>query len=149
MNFLELYSLGVPLFLPEDLHMWAFCWTFSDPSVMEDKLADSVRAEGNVTWNHPFAPYCATRGLRRLDPAACAYWAGYSDLVRMPHLEYFKSFPDLLAQLLAACTETLLYGSQAMRAFQTASRAAVVDFWREALGGLLLANTSRSLETGR
>ena len=33
---LELYSMGVPLFLPRDFYMWAFSWTISNPDVMED-----------------------------------------------------------------------------------------------------------------
>ncbi|CAE8582349.1 unnamed protein product [Polarella glacialis] len=103
---LELYSMGIPIFLPSDFYMWAFTWTISDSSVMEDDLAASFRAkEGDPErtdwepWRHPYPPHCATVGLRHLHPKRCAYWASFSDLARLPHMEYFDSLPDLLMKL--------------------------------------------------
>lgn len=149
MKFLELYSLGVPLYVPADFYMWAFSWTIADPGVMEDTLADTARAESKTEWQHAIPPYCATPGLHHLKPDACAYWAPFSDLARLPYIEYFDSLPDLLLQLNSAGLDTLLWRSEKMRGFQTSSLLAVTHFWQQALGALMSGNTTVLYEASR
>ena len=129
---LELYSMGVPLYLPADFFMWAFSWTVSDPAVMEPSIAQNA----SEAWPHP-PPFCATRGLRHIDPARCHYWASYSDIARLPHMAYFASFPDLLLQLHSASNVELQLRSKAMRAFQAETTSQVLAFWQHAVLRLL------------
>ena len=133
---LELYSMGVPLYLPADFFMWAFSWTVSDPAVMEPAIAQNA----SETWPHP-PPFCATKGLRHIDPARCHYWASYSDIARLPHMAYFASFPDLLLQLHSASNGELQLRSKAMRAFQAETTSQVLAFWQHAVLRLLSRRT--------
>ena len=136
---LELYSMGVPLYLPEDFFMWAFSWTVADPAVMESSMAPFQNA--SASWPHP-PPFCATKGLRHLDPERCRYWAAYSDIARLPHMAYFASFPDLVLQLHSASNEDLRLRSLAMRKFQAETTAQVLVFWQRSLSALLSRTTA-------
>ena len=140
---LELYSMGVPLYLPADFFMWAFSWTVADPAVMEPSMALSNNAsEALASWPHP-PPFCATKGLRHVDPLRCQYWAPYSDIARLPHMAYFTSFPDLLLQLHTASNEDLRLRSEAMRKFQAETTAEALDFWQHAVTRLLSSRTAK------
>lgn len=149
-KFLELYSMGLPMFLPWDFYMWAFSWTIADPSVMEEGIARALRVEwGNATaharpWLHPYPPYCARRGRWHFDPSACAYWAQFSDLSRLPHMDYFASLPHCLALLHAVSDEELQQRSRLMRAFQVETTRAAAQFWQQAITGLLLGKLARN-----
>ncbi|CAK9041666.1 NADH-cytochrome b5 reductase 2, partial [Durusdinium trenchii] len=125
MKLLELYSMGVPIFLPADFFMWSFSWTIADPAVMEPSLAQS----------DSLPPFCATKGLRHLAPDRCLELAAYSDLVRLPHMVYFRSFPDLLLQL--ATEKSLETRSSAMKDFQAKTTKEVLSFWESSLARLL------------
>lgn len=77
--------------------MWSFSWTIADPAVMEASLS-----------NGGPQPSCATLGLRHVEPhrrmtrvayrlsqrvhqSRCFDLAPYSDLVRLPHMVYFRT----------------------------------------------------------
>ncbi|CAL1162322.1 unnamed protein product [Cladocopium goreaui] len=135
MKLLELYSMGVPIFMPVDFFMWSFSWTIADPGVMESSLSPSDAA----------APCCATPGLRHLHPKRCLQLAPYSDLARLPHMVYFRSIPELLYLL---ATDTSAHSrSWAMKEFQAKSTSEVLSFWNHALTKLLYRKRERARKT--
>lgn len=87
--FYELYSMGVPLYLPSKQTL---------PLYVNQDYAVCPDFEGHRPGHlpfavHPFSPFDAN------DWAAMTYWAGFTDYLMTPHVIYFESLPSLLLAL--------------------------------------------------
>eukprot|EP00927_Polykrikos_kofoidii_P079210 TRINITY_DN75998_c0_g1_i1.p1 TRINITY_DN75998_c0_g1~~TRINITY_DN75998_c0_g1_i1.p1 ORF type:complete len:995 (-),score=96.91 TRINITY_DN75998_c0_g1_i1:116-2905(-) len=87
----ELYTCGIPMWVPADL--WRHASRFGE------LYAEHLVFEGisTVAPGHPFPPFIPDRQF--LDPHIAMYWSAFHEARRLPHLGRFESIPDLLTQL--------------------------------------------------
>ena len=70
----------------DDFFMWAFSWTIADPSVMEPSLAMANPATT--------LPFCATKGLRHLEPDRLGIYPQVSSPKRPSFCSWFIETED-------------------------------------------------------
>jgi len=138
MLFSELYTMLVPLFLP-DRH-WivsTMLWSlrYSDQNWWHIR-ARNVKAQlpsaGLAPFPIPYDPWIGTDQFDGREQAA--YWLSLTEFEQYPSLGHFRSVPDLLAQLRQLDPEEAKRG---MRAFNEATLRSSLDFYRWAAASLL------------
>eukprot|EP00434_Breviolum_minutum_P029710 symbB.v1.2.026265.t1/scaffold2611.1/size89775/9 len=112
MFFWEFYSMNMPMFVPFDL------WIFPKPGTAFSKLLSEEE-------RLPFSPFFS--GFAPLDLERSIFWSKYTDWAMFPHVQYFKSVPDLMSQLLTIDLEAV---SSAMKLFNEECMVKSVAAWR-------------------
>ena len=97
----ELYTMGIPLFLPSlkyyrtiksfgpDRTMFSFIWCKHRGSLNDTQMIS------HPTSIHPYSP-------NAMDKESEFYWLQLADFIQWPHITYFDSFEDLEHKLLTA-----------------------------------------------
>lgn len=122
--FYELYSLGMPLLVPEETLLPLF-------------FMRSYGYDGSVQHQRP--GWQLTRSGAAWGPwhqgsfNELRWWAMYSDLARLPHLLAWSSLAELFGFLLPSRAEKLSSTSAAMRQVTQQHRQRSLNFWRACL----------------
>ena len=116
MLFGELYTMAMPIFLPAIslLTRW---------NQQYDLMCERVTwpmAREPLNPPHPFSP-------SSIEPQAVAYWMRFSELYRLPHVQYFSSFGELFNQLRYSDLDDI---SSLMQEHNVAIREQVVSSWQ-------------------
>lgn len=138
MLFSELYTMLVPLFLP-DRH-WivsTMLWSlrYSDQNwwhIRARNVKAHLPSAGLAPFPIPYDPWIGTDQFDGREQAA--YWLSLTEFEQYPSLGHFRSVPDLLAQLRQFDPEEAKRG---MRAFNEATLRSSLDFYRWAAACLL------------
>ena len=94
-QFVELYSLSIPLFVPSMRMLLtkrpvSVDRTLAGDAYCQNGALDSVMG-AHPDSNHPYSP--SVEG--GVDAEAEAYWLQFSDVFQFPHVVYFEDFADL------------------------------------------------------
>lgn len=86
--FYEIYAMNMPIFMPtpeEILLLIRQCYSLCPDF-------DGLRPGHEPSATYPYSPF-------ETSWAGMTYWTGFTDYVRFPHIQYFRSVPDLLMKL--------------------------------------------------
>jgi len=138
MFFWEFYSMNMPVFVPFQLWRWGIYgqhtrpdlddrWQMFDPSVAESKEGwpDRGRLLAPEDERVPFSPFFD--GFSPLDIERSMFWSKYTDWAMFPHIQYFESIPDLMAQLVNLDLQAV---SSQMKQFNEECLVKSVAAWR-------------------
>jgi len=123
-KFVELYAMGMPMWIPRAIHLYAFAWTQANPNSMGEGYGATK-------------PFCSKPDLMHLHIFECYHLAQYSDFLRLPYLRYFTSLVDFLYQTEHITREDLLNTRDKMLQFHRETLTQTIIFWRDALHDLL------------
>ncbi|CAE7514041.1 RPL37A [Symbiodinium natans] len=112
MFFWEFYSMNMPTFVPFQLWHWGVFGQHTRPDLEQPRLFPS---EGPVLSTlipeedrFPYSPFFD--GFGPLDVERSIFWSKYTDWAMFPHVQYFKSVPDLMIQLITLDLQELCDG---------------------------------------
>lgn len=122
--FYELYSLGMPLLVPEETLLPLFFMRSYgyDGSVQHQRPGWQLTRSGAAWGRWHQGSFNELR-----------WWAMYSDLARLPHLLAWSSLAELFGFLLPSRAEKLSSTSAAMRQVTQQHRQRSLNFWRACL----------------
>ena len=111
----DLYTLGIPLFLPAEPYIYRFLWDFSNPFAGPDanpldrsRMPPDLRGEllahfpvSATSVEHPFDPLDFLRQRTEINEVLLArmYWYQHTEFSTLPALQRFKSLAHLASQL--------------------------------------------------
>lgn len=140
MLFNELYTMLVPLFVPDKQWvvtsmLWALkhstqnWWHIRAKNVRSSLPSADGPDDADFPVPEPWIDDAEHRGMEQ-----AAYWYSLTDFEQFPHLTRFRSFAELMQQLPALRTEEVTEG---MRKFNEETLASSLDFYRWAAAALL------------
>eukprot|EP00933_Yihiella_yeosuensis_P033557 TRINITY_DN27235_c0_g1_i1.p1 TRINITY_DN27235_c0_g1~~TRINITY_DN27235_c0_g1_i1.p1 ORF type:complete len:687 (+),score=79.33 TRINITY_DN27235_c0_g1_i1:83-2143(+) len=125
MFFWEFYSMNMPLFIPFQLWRWGIFGQHTRPD-LDDRIEGEM-GEELLQGDHipPFSPFFD--GFSPLDVERSIYWSKFTDWAMFPHLQYFESIGDLMAQLVRLDLQAV---SAEMKRFNEECLVKSVAAWR-------------------
>ncbi|CAJ1372590.1 unnamed protein product [Effrenium voratum] len=137
MLFNELYTMLVPLFVP-DRHwvvstmLWALKYKTQNWWHVRAKNVRASLPSAASAFPLAYEPWIGDEPYGGLEQAM--YWYSLTDFEQFPHLGHFRSVPELLEQLRSLRPEEVKAG---MRSFNEATLRSSLDFYRWAAASLL------------
>eukprot|EP00929_Paragymnodinium_shiwhaense_P051972 TRINITY_DN26074_c0_g1_i1.p1 TRINITY_DN26074_c0_g1~~TRINITY_DN26074_c0_g1_i1.p1 ORF type:complete len:710 (+),score=117.28 TRINITY_DN26074_c0_g1_i1:76-2205(+) len=130
MLFWEFYSMNVPTFVPFQLWHWGIFGQHTRPDLEHPMLEEKERLTvdmGTAFQHHvpPHSPFFD--GFQPLDLTRSVYWSKFTDWAMFPHIQYFRSLPDLMVKLVS---DDLPAISASMKRFNEESIVHTVAAWR-------------------
>lgn len=122
MLFWEFYSMGMPCFVPFELWRWGVFGQHTRKDLELPVLDSEGEPEGARPPSSPFFD-----GFMPHDVERATYWSKFTDWAMFPHVQYFRSLPDLMSQLVSV---DLAAVSAGMRSFNEQSLVQSVQAWR-------------------
>lgn len=120
--FYELYSIGVPLLLPDDV-LLPFFIRLGYTNLQEFRYQRPAWKVPEEELRYDWSENAPIHELR--------WWSSLTDFARSPHLLRWSSFPELLYKVLRSDLEQI---SNRMRKETQVRLLRSVDFWRAAFG---------------
>lgn len=128
MFFWEFYSMGMPMFVPFDLWHRGIFGQHTRPDLEQPRIFPEGKNQSKLLTEEERLPYSPFfDGFGPLDVERAIFWSKYTDWAMFPHLQYFKSVPDLMAQLLDIDLQAV---SAAMKLFNEECMVKSVATWR-------------------
>eukprot|EP00931_Biecheleriopsis_adriatica_P123432 TRINITY_DN98479_c0_g1_i1.p1 TRINITY_DN98479_c0_g1~~TRINITY_DN98479_c0_g1_i1.p1 ORF type:complete len:697 (+),score=140.47 TRINITY_DN98479_c0_g1_i1:48-2138(+) len=133
MFFWEFYSMNMPVFVPFQLWHWGIFGQHTRPDLEEPRIFPSKADSEGHTLSElrseeeriPYSPFFD--GFAPLDVERSIFWSKYTDWAMFPHVQYFESVPDLMAQLVVLDLQAV---SAAMKQFNEECLVKSVATWR-------------------
>lgn len=123
MFFWEFYSMCVPIYVPFQLWRWGIFGQHTRPDLAD--VAAGIQEQAGGDDRPPYPPFFD--GFAPLDLEAALYWAKFTDWAMFPHVQYFKSIPELMVGVVQVDLQAV---SAAMKRFNEASIVQTVATWR-------------------
>ncbi|CAJ1351401.1 unnamed protein product, partial [Effrenium voratum] len=127
MFFWEFYSMNMPMFVPFQLWHWGVFGQHTRPDLEQPRIFPESGRVKLLTEEErvPYSPFFD--GFGPLDIERSLYWSKFTDWAMFPHVQYFRSIPDLMSQLLNINLQAV---SAVMKRFNEESLVRSVAAWR-------------------
>eukprot|EP00439_Symbiodinium_sp_Y106_P036533 s2264_g4.t1 len=128
MFFWEFYSMNMPSFVPFQLWHWGIFGQHTRPDLGELQLLPGRGPVlSTLTPEEDRMPNPFFDGFGALDLQRAIFWSKYTDWAMFPHVQYFKSLPDLMSQLVEVDLQAV---SAAMKNFNEECLVKSTATWR-------------------